>query len=189
MVLKYRLQKLIKSIWTICKINGELYCYFEKSHKWWWIILVHYNYKCANEFITIININVCNNKMWNKSLLICSLFQESNYRTALVYNSFNNITHKYIEYMYCTWNCVKMLIQCISSALQTYNTIMYIYLCDILLYIGNTGSCQIDTLCSFVQNEGIPSLLTNVSVLLTLDLLLQQIELCLETKGSNNTYI
>lgn len=68
---------------------------------------------------------------------------------------------------------------------------MYIYLCDILLYIGNTGSCQINTLCSliFVQNEGIPSLLTNVSVLLTLDLLLQQIELCLETKGSNNTYI
>lgn len=66
---------------------------------------------------------------------------------------------------------------------------MYIYLCDILLYIGNTGSCQIDTLCSFVQNEGIPSLLPNVSVLQTLDLLLQQIELCLETKGSNNTYI
>lgn len=66
---------------------------------------------------------------------------------------------------------------------------MYIYLCDILLYIGNTGSCQIDTLCSFVQNEGIPSLLTNVLVLQTLDLLLQQIELCLETKGSNNTYI
>lgn len=61
-----------------------------------------YYYKCANEFITIININVCNNKMWNKSLLICSLFQESNYRTALVYNSFNNITQKYIEYMYCT---------------------------------------------------------------------------------------
>lgn len=66
---------------------------------------------------------------------------------------------------------------------------MYIYLCDILLYIGNIGSCQINTLCSFVQNEGIPSLLTNVLVLLTLDLLLQQIELCLETKGSNNTYI
>lgn len=66
---------------------------------------------------------------------------------------------------------------------------MYIYLCDILLYIGNTGSYQINTLCSFVQNEGIPSLLTNVSVLQTLDLLLQQIELCLETKGSNNTYI
>lgn len=66
---------------------------------------------------------------------------------------------------------------------------MYIYLCDILLYIGNTGSCQINTLCSFVQNEGIPSLLPNVSVLQTLDLLLQQIELCLETKGSNNTYI
>lgn len=66
---------------------------------------------------------------------------------------------------------------------------MYIYLCDILLYIGNTGSCQINTLCSFVQNEGIPSLLTNVLVLQTLDLLLQQIELCLETKGSNNMYI
>lgn len=64
---------------------------------------------------------------------------------------------------------------------------MYIYLCDILLYIGN--SSLINTLCSFVQNEGIPSLLTNVSVLQTLDLLLQQIELCLETKGSNNTYI
>lgn len=64
---------------------------------------------------------------------------------------------------------------------------MYIYLCDILLYIGN--SSLINTLCSFVQNEGIPSLLTNVLVLLTLDLLLQQIELCLETKGSNNTYI
>lgn len=80
-----------------------------------------------------------------------------------------------------------MLIQCISSALQTYNTC--IYLCDILLYIGNTGSCQINTMCSFVQNEGIPSLLPNVSVLQTLDLLLQQIELCLETKGSNNTYI
>lgn len=62
---------------------------------------------------------------------------------------------------------------------------MYIYLCDILLYIGN--SSLINTLCSFVQNEGIPSLLTNVSVLLTLDLLLQQIELCF--KGSNNTYI
>lgn len=64
---------------------------------------------------------------------------------------------------------------------------MYIYLCDILLYIGN--SSLINTLCSFVQNEGIPSLLTNVLVLLTLDLLLQQIELCMETKGSNNTYI
>lgn len=64
---------------------------------------------------------------------------------------------------------------------------MYIYLCDILLYIGN--SSLINILCSFVQNEGIPSLLTNVSVLQTLDLLLQQIELCLETKGSNNTYI
>lgn len=128
--------------------------------------------------------------MWNKSLLICSLFQESNYRTALVYNSFNNITHKYIEYMYCTWNCVKMLIQCITSALQTYNTCTGIYIYVIYFCIfGNTGSCQINTLCSFVQNEGIPSLLTNVSVLLTLDLLLQQIELCLETKGSNNTYI
>lgn len=66
---------------------------------------------------------------------------------------------------------------------------MYIYLCDILLYIGNSCLILVNTLCSFVQNEGIPSLFTNVSVLQTLDLLLQQIELCLETKASNNTYI
>lgn len=83
-------------------------------------------------------------------------------------------------------NAHSMYYVCFADLQHMYR---YIYLCDILLYIGNTGSCQINTLCSFVQNEGIPSLLTNVSVLQTLDLLLQQIELCLETKGSNNTYI
>lgn len=59
----------------------------------------------------------------------------------------------------------------------------YIYLCDILLYIGNTGSCQINTLCSFVQNEGIPSLLPNVSVLQTLDLLLQKLSYAWKPKA------
>lgn len=58
---------------------------------------------------------------------------------------------------------------------QNAHSMHYVCLADLqhlYIHVIHTGnSCLINTMCSSEQNEGILSLLTNVSVLLTLDLL------------------